>query len=102
MSYYVEAFTPETDLELQKHKKVLEFCKEVGVSLPEETETYFESRCEDFSIKQSTQKSADEACKVELKKGEHYFEWRDDYYGGYEVDLTKLPSGVTKLRFLIG
>jgi hypothetical protein len=26
-------------------------------------------------------------------------EWRNDYSEGYEVDLLKLPTGVTKIRF---
>jgi len=93
MSTHIRAFIPETDPEFQKHKKVLLICIEADVSLPKETSEYFgggdiphESLLED-------------KLEIALSKGTHFIDYTSEDSEGYEVDLTKLPEGVTKLRF---
>lgn len=93
MSTHIEAFIPDTDPEYQKHKKIVIACLEADVSLPKETSDYF------FGYKLPTTRMLEEKLKIELKEGEHYVDWRDESSEGFEVDLTKLPKGVTKLRF---
>ena len=87
MSTHIEAFTPDTDREYKKHLEVYVMCDKLGVSLPKETEKYFNGDI------------PEERLRIELEKGEHYNDWFEDSSEGYEVDLTKLPKGVTKLRF---
>ena len=92
MSTRIEAFMPDTDLEFQKHKKILLMCKEAEVSLPKETAEYFgDDSPEEYNL--------DEKLEINLIEGTHYEEWEGDMQQGFEVDLSKLPKGVTKLRF---
>lgn len=92
MSTHISAFTPDTDKEYQKHLKVFMVCKEAEISLPKETADYFGGNHPESWM-------LDEKLEVRLKEGEHFNEWYTDGASGFEVDLTKLPSGVTKLRF---
>lgn len=92
MSTHIQAFIPDTDKEFKKHKKILLACSEAEVSLPKETAKYFGGEDADESM-------LDEKLSVELKEGVHYKDWSQDSSSGFEVDLTKLPAGVTKLRF---
>jgi hypothetical protein len=93
MSTHIAAFIPDTDPEFQKHKAVALVCMEAKVSLPAETSNYFNVRYNPYLG------MFDEKLQIDLKEGEHYEEWREDSSEGFEVDLTKLPKGVTKLRF---
>lgn len=88
MSMHIIAFVPDTDPEYLKHKKVSEVCNDAGVSLPLETAQYFKG-CED----------AEDKLQANLVYGVHYKEWSADMQEGIEVDITKLPKGVTKIRF---
>lgn len=90
MSTHLVAFTPDTDPEYQKHLKVWNMCEELEVSLPAETYSYFLN---------GYMSTPEEKLEVTLEEGEHYKEWEGDMQEGFEVDLTKLPKGVTKLRF---
>lgn len=92
MSTHISGFVSDTNPEYQKHKKVLLFCEEQGVSLPKETAEYFGSDSADLYL-------LDEKLSIELVKNIHYVEYREDMVEGFEVDLSKLPSGVSKLRF---
>ncbi len=92
MSSHIQAFIPDTDATYQKHKKVLLVCLEAGVGLPKETAEYFgSSEPEEYLL--------DEKLSVTLKLGKHYEEYNAEMCEGFEVDLTKLPKGITKLRF---
>jgi hypothetical protein len=95
MSTHIKAFIPDTDPEFQRHKIVAEICMEHKVSLPAETSNYFNVR------HNPSPGMFDEKLSVELTNGIHYTEYNDshDAEAGFEVDLTKLPKGVTKLRF---
>jgi hypothetical protein len=92
MSTHIEGFIPDTDAEFQRHKKVLLVCAEANVTLPPETAKYFGSKYSDESL-------LDEKLNVMLEDGVHYTQYRDSGCSGFEVDLTRLPKGVTKLRF---
>ena len=63
-----------------------------GKKLPKETAEYFGSNTAYEGL-------LDEKLEIELKEGVHYEDWSDESSQGFEVDLTKLPKGVTKLRF---
>lgn len=92
MSTHIQAFIPDTDAEFKKHKKILLMCLENEVSLPKETAEYFGSDSADLYL-------LDGKLSIELVKNIHYIEYREDMIDGFEVDLSKLPSGVSKLRF---
>lgn len=92
MSTHIQGFIPDTDATYQRHKKVLIVCLEADVQLPKETAEYFGSTSAYESL-------LDEKLEIELKKGVHYEDYSEDMTQGFEVDLTKLPRGVTKLRF---
>lgn len=92
MSTHIKGFILDTDPEYQKHKEVLLFCHKAEVSLPSETAAY-------FGIQFPQPYILEEKLEMQLEKGVHYEGWREDGSGGFEVDLTKLPKGVTKLRF---
>lgn len=94
MSTHIRGFIPDNDPEYLKHKKILLVCSESGVSLPKETMKYFGTKYED-----ADKRLLEEKLEVELKEGVHYKEWGEESSQGYEVDLTKLPKGITKLRF---
>lgn len=93
MSSHISAFIPDTDATYQKHKKVLLVCEEAGVELPKETAEYFGSKSAEKYL-------LEEKLSVGLKLNQHYTEYSADMSEGFEVDLTKLPQGVTKLRFV--
>jgi hypothetical protein len=92
MSTHITAFIPDTDPEYQRHKKVLLACKEAKVSLPAETAKYFGIYQPDLCL-------LEEKLQVKLIKGTHYEEYNAEMEQGFEVDLDKLPQGVTKIRF---
>lgn len=92
MSTHIEAFIPDTDSEFLRHRKVVKVCLEADVSLPKETADY-------FGYSRPGSHMLEEKLQIELRIGEHYQEWSDDSSSGFEVDLTKLPEGVSKLRF---
>lgn len=92
MSTHIKGFTPDTDATYQRHKKVLIVCLEADVQLPKETAEYFGSTT-------AYEELLDEKLEIELKEGVHYENWSDESSQGFEVDLTKIPKGVTKLRF---
>ena len=92
MSTHIQAFMPDTDADFQKHKKILLMCIENEVSLPKETAQY-------FGQKEPEEYLLDEKLSVSLKENVHYKDWSDESSQGYEVDLSKLPKGITKLRF---
>lgn len=93
MSTSIKGFMPETDLEFQKHKKILLMCIEAEVSLPKETAEYFDDN------EAPELWMLDEKLSINLKEGVHYNDYSNESSKGFEVDLSKLPKGVTKLRF---
>ncbi len=94
MSTHIKAFVPDTDKDFQKHKKILLMCSESEVSLPKETMDYFGVRS-DYPDKTLLE----EKLQIDLQEDIHYEEYSRESSAGFEVDLTKLPKGVTKIRF---
>lgn len=86
MSTYVQGLKPKT-AEYQKMLDILVACKEINVKPPTEIVDFFDGEiCEDGIV-------------TELPK-EAVREYADDYCREFfEVDLTKLPPDVTKIRF---
>lgn len=92
MSTHIEAFIPDTDPMYQRYKAVAIACMENNVTLPEEVANYFNHR-------HAFPGMFDAKLSVKLELDKDYTEWHDESNRGFEVDLTKLPQGVTKLRF---
>ena len=93
ISTHIKAFIPDTNPDYQRHRKVALACIEAGVSLPSETKQYFNHNA------LPTHDMLDGKLEIELIKDIHYEDWADESSQGFEVDLTNLPKGVTKLRF---
>jgi hypothetical protein len=91
VSIWVKGFRSPLDLEHQKHVKVLNFCKEMGVSLPPETDKYFG---DDIRIECI---DPDDLLEVEIP----FHEVSTKYGYKYEVILGEIPDGVHKIGFII-
>lgn len=92
MSTHIKAFIPDTDPEYQRHRKVLLACDEAEVSLPKETAEY-------FGVIDFDKNTLDDKLEFDIKNSDCLSKWKDHDADGYEIDLTKLPQGVTKIRF---
>lgn len=95
MSTKIKGFISDTNVEYQKHKKVFLACKEAGVDLPKQTAEYFGSD----SVDVVEDDLLEGKLEMKLQLGVHFTNYSADMQDGFEVDLTKLPQGVTKLRF---
>lgn len=88
VSYYVQGLKPITD-DYKKRLEILNACKELKITPPKEILDYFEhdsSPCEDGIV-------------VSLK--EDIVNKKTDRYHSYlDVDISKLPKGVTTVRFV--
>lgn len=85
MSTYVTAFTSPKEPEYAKHKAVYDFCRQQGVSLPKETEAYFDGEPPEDKL----------AVKLPVQ------EWGNREYmqEGFELLVKDIPAGVHKIRF---
>lgn len=94
MSTHIKAFIPDTDPEYLKHKEILLVCNKHSVQLPPETSKYFDNLYPHMIL-------LDNKLEINLELGLHYNRWADkeESSAGFEIDLTNLPKGVTKLRF---
>lgn len=92
MSTNIVAFIPDTDETYQKHKKVLLACLEADVELPKTTAEYF-----NYSYPQEC--ALEEKLTFDLKEGEHYQIFKNDWSRGFEIDLNKIPKEVKTIRF---
>lgn len=72
--------------EFEKMKAIYLHCQDLKIDPPDAVQKYFPSEPGDGP-------------NVDLYKHESVTEWSTDYAEGYEVDLSKLPKGTTKLRF---
>lgn len=93
MSTHIYGFVPDTDETYQRMKKVLLACDEADMELPEAAAKYFGAKYPDVSL-------LEEKLEVKLKNGVHYKDYNGDMQEGFEVDIDKLPKGVTKIRFV--
>lgn len=87
--YYVDGFKPP-DEKWKKMKAVWDSCYNAGIKIPQEVREFFENEHPD-----------DAGVKVDLKHHECCTEIVESGDYGFEVDLTELPEGVTKIRFTI-
>lgn len=92
MSTHIKAFIPDTDPEYVKHKEILQVCNKHNVTLPKETSKYFDNLYPNEVL-------LDNKLEIKLEPNVHFTRWREDSSEGFELDLTKLPNGITKLRF---
>lgn len=88
-SYTVKCIMPIT-ADYQKRLAIYNNCRELKISPPEEIRKYFENECE----------PCNEGIILRLKddvisSGGTMDSWH------YDIDLSKLPAGVTKVRFEI-
>ena len=97
MTTYIKAFIPDTDPEYLRHKKVFLACLAAEVSLPHETADYFDY----FDGVPVDTSPLDSKLEFNIKTSDCLSRWKDDHGNaeGYEIDLTILPTGVTKIRF---
>lgn len=85
MSTHVIGFRPPDD-KFKKMKAIYDQCYELGVSVPDEVEDFFESSSPDDS-------------GVEVGISEAIEPWQADMEDGYQVDLAKLPKDIRYIRF---
>lgn len=87
MSTYVQGLKPKTE-EYEKKLNIYKSCEELNVSVPKEILDFFDGDvCEEGII-------------TEIPKGA-IKEYADDYCREFfEVDLTKLPKDIKKIRFV--
>lgn len=91
MSVYVQGLRPVTE-DYKKRLEIYNACKELNINPPEEILKYFnyESRpCEKGILIELPNDSV--VYSTDMNRCSNY----------YYVDLTKLPEGVTKVRFEI-
>ena len=86
---YVQGFKAPDD-KWFKMKQVWDSCRQAGIDPPEEVQRYFE-----------WEKPDPTGVLVELQQTECCQEWSDhDVCEGYQIDISKLPAGVTHIRFV--
>ena len=92
MYTYVQGLKPVTE-DYKKRLEIYKSCRELKISPPEEIRKYFEDDGE----------LCDEGIIVRLKdevvKKSTDANYCREYY--YDVDLSKLPEGLSKVRFVI-
>lgn len=86
MSTHVVGFRLANE-QWKKMKAVWDACKDADVDVPAYVEAFFDG--EDPA----------DAPGMEVSLGDAVTKWGDDYRSGVEVDVTKLPAGLTILRF---
>ena len=90
MSTHVVGIKPP-DAEWRRMKKVWDACKEAGISAPGEVYEFFEGEApDDVGVLVDEDK---------LGKAVEEYNSDSDPSSGFEVDLTKLPKDVKKIRF---
>ncbi len=99
MSTHLQAFIPDTDPDFVKHKNVLLACIAANVSLPKETGIYFMGSGYIQGYKGEVQ-MLDQKLEQTLHPDIHYRLINREGESGFEVDISKLPKGVSKLRFV--
>lgn len=87
MSTYIQGLKPKTK-EYEKKLQIYKLCKETGVLPPKEIEDYFDGEiCEEGIITELPEESIREYDDLSCREF-------------HEVDLTKIPLDVVKIRFV--
>ena len=84
---YIQGLKPKTE-EYENKLQIYKLCRKANVNVPEEVEKYFDGEiCEEGILtdipQDAVKEYADDCCRDFL-----------------EVDLTKIPSDITKIRFV--
>lgn len=85
MSTHAIGFKP-ADEKWKKMKAVWESCEQAGIDIPDDVYDYFDGE------------APGDKPGMEVELGESCQEWSDDYRGGYEINVDKLPDGVKYIR----
>ena len=89
MSTHVIGLISDKDPLYQKHAKVLRACLDADIEkLPKETAKYFGSD-------EPYESLFDEKRTVKIPKKEYC----EDMIEGYDIEVSKIPEGVTTIRF---
>lgn len=88
-SFHVVGFVPP-DAKWKKMKEVHDACRKARIDVPKEV-------CEFFNDEEPD----DAGVEIDLMEHECCSDAGEDMVDGYEIDLTKLPKDVTKIRFTI-
>ncbi len=87
MSTHVKGFRPP-DEKWKKMKAAWDACEAAGTAIPKEVLEFFDHEPPDSA-----------GVEIELEEEECCAEYRDDCRDGFEIDVTKLPKGLTLIRF---
>lgn len=88
MSTWVLGFRPPDD-KWRQMKNTWDACNRAEVTVPEEVEKFFNYGPPD-----------DAGIKINLDEKHGVTEWNDDSREGFEVELSKLPKNITRIRFV--
>ncbi len=84
-----------------RHRKMMQAAIALNVAgvreMPKEMAEYFGDDYDGDACYVANNEHA--GCEVEIEKTAAVEEWSDDCRSGFVVDISKLPDGVTHLRF---
>lgn len=81
-------------------KNIYEACEKADVNLPDEVDEYFQGEIPDEAgVRVEIEPSYDTRDDNYEPNEFGVAHYKGDYSRGFEVDITKLPKDVTKLRF---
>jgi len=87
MSTHVIGFKPP-DAKWRQMKKAYDSCHAAGVEPPKEVSAFFEWGAPDEA-----------GVEVNIEAHECCTEYNEEMVDGFEIDVTKLPKDVTRIRF---
>lgn len=88
MSTHVVGFHPPNEI-WRRMKTAWQACKNACVDPPDEVVQFFNDKEPD-----------DSGVEIDLDEHESTSKYHTEYSAGIEVDLTKLPKNITKIRFI--
>ena len=99
MSTHVQFFREPDEEDMNAKVDAAYACMKAGVDLPQDLRAYMEPVFHNVGFHEGTPREEAIDCLLEVKaKGGSVATWGNDFAEGYEIDLTKLPQGVTKIR----
>ncbi|MEE9214814.1 MAG: hypothetical protein V3U54_08490 [Thermodesulfobacteriota bacterium] len=85
--------------DFDKKWDALQACKKAGVLFPKQIQEYFGLDGDEDRVLESKECYEDEKLTFNLEGKPGVKVWNAEMEDGFEVDLTKLPKDVTKIRF---
>ena len=98
MGLYPNILHHDSKTEHDSHVKVLQFCREQKVSLPVETAAYFGDESEGIDPNCISDNEVEELLETDIKccvTKDTSVEMQERW----EIDVSKIPRGVTRIRF---